>query len=119
MVEVYSAGTEPADDVHPLAKEMMAENGIDPSKHRPEKVDQYLGKEFDIVVTTCDGARESCPFFPGDAQRFHWGLDDPAAAEGDREKRLALFRSTFAELSERIAGLMEVVKSLYNKEILS
>lgn len=112
IADVYSAGTEPAEDVNPLAKRMMIENGIDPSDHRPERTDQYLGKEFDIVVTTCDGAREHCPFFPGKAVRYHWGLDDPAAVEGDEETRLKAFRKTFAELSARITELVEVIRRM-------
>ena len=115
IADVYSAGTEPADDVNPMAKRMMTENGIDPSGHRPERADQYLGKEFDIIVTTCDGAREDCPFFPGNARRYHWGLDDPAAVEGDEAKRLAAFRKTFVELSERIAELVEVIRQMHDE----
>ena len=105
IVEVYSAGTEPAEDVNPMAKQVMLENGIDPSSHRPEKVDKYLDKEFDIIITTCDGAKESCPFFPGEAKRYHWGLEDPAAVVGDEATCLKAFRKTFDELSERIAKL--------------
>ncbi len=112
IADVYSAGTEPADDVNPLAKKMMAENGIDPSGHRPEKVDQYLNKKFDVIVTTCDGARESCPFFPGDAKRYHWGLEDPAAVTGDETERLAAFRETFQKLWERITELVEVIQKM-------
>lgn len=112
IADVYSAGTEPADDVNPWAKKLLAENGIDPSPHHPEKVDIYLDKEFDIIVTTCDGAKENCPFFPGNAIRYHWGLEDPAAATGDDETKLAAFRKTFAELSERIAELVRAIHKM-------
>ena len=113
IADVYSAGTKPAHDVNPLAKEMMIENGIDPSEHRPEKIDQHLDKEYDIIVTTCDKAKESCPFFPGNVQRFHWGLEDPAAVEGDKSVRLAAFRKTFAELSQRIVELVKVIQKIH------
>ncbi len=116
ITEVYSAGTEPAEDVNPLAKKMMTDNGIDPSSHYPKKVDQYLDKKFDIIVTTCDGARESCPFFPGKAIRYHWGLEDPAAVEGDEPKRLAAFRKTFADLSKRITELVGVIRKMKDEE---
>ncbi|MFC1715526.1 arsenate reductase ArsC [Candidatus Poribacteria bacterium] len=112
IADVYSAGTEPANEVNPFAKRMMIENGIDPSGHRPEKTDKYLDKKFDIIVTTCDGARENCPFFPGKALRYHWGLDDPAAVEGDEATRLAAFRKTFAQLSKRITELVEVIRRM-------
>ena len=110
MVDVYSAGTDPAADIHPLAKWVMTENGIDPSSHYPKNAEIYLDKEFDIIVTTCDGARENCPFFPGDSRRYHWGLGDPSAVEGDEETRLTAFRKTFAELSERISELLEIIR---------
>ncbi len=112
IADVYSAGTKPADEVNPFAKRMMIENGIDPSGHHPKKTDKYLDKEFDVIVTTCDGARENCPFFPGKAVRYHWGLDDPAAVEGDEATRLAAFRKTFAQLSTRITELVEVIRKM-------
>lgn len=110
IIDVYSAGTEPADDVHPLAKSMMSENGIDPSSQHPKSVNEYLDKEFDVIVTTCDGARETCPFFPGDAERHHWGLQDPAAVDGNEGEQLEAFRKTFAEISERVTGLVSSIR---------
>ena len=115
IVDVYSAGTDPAPDVHPLAKRAMTENGLDPSDHYPKNIELYLGKEFDVIITTCDGARESCPFFPGKAIRYHWGLKDPAAAEGDEEERMNTFRRTFTILSERISELMDVIQKIYGE----
>ena len=109
VVDIYSAGTEPAADVHPLANRMMSENGIDPSGQRPKSVNAFLDKEFDVIVTTCDGARETCPFLPGDAERYHWGLRDPAAVEGDEEERLTAFRETFTEISERVTDLVNTI----------
>lgn len=114
IVDVYSAGTDPASDVHPLAKRAMTEYGIDPSNHYPKNTRTYSDKEFDIIITTCDGARESCPFFPGDARRYHWGLVDPAAAEGDEEERMDVFRKTFTVLSEQISELMDVIQKMHN-----
>ena len=116
IADVYSADIEPAADVHPLAKRVMRANGIDPSGHHPKSVKQYLDKEFDIIITTCDTARESCPFFPGDVRRYHWGLDDPSSASGNEEERLAAFQNTFADLSERIFVLMDVVEEMYNEK---
>ena len=114
MADVFSAGTVPAPDVHPLAKTVMTENGIDSSSHQPESVEIYLDKKFDIIITTCDGARESCPFFPGNARRYHWGLSDPAAAEGNEEERLTVFRQTFTEISERVSELMDTIRKMHS-----
>jgi len=110
IADVYSAGTTPSSEVHPLAKMVMIENGIDPSNQHPKSVEIYLDKKFDIIVTTCDGARESCPFFPGNAERYHWGLSDPAAAEGSEEESLAIFRETFAEIQGRISELVNTLR---------
>ena len=114
MADVYSAGTEPAEDVHALAKRMMTENGIDPSSQYPKSVSIYLRKKLNIIVTTCDGARENCPFFPGNAKRLHWGLSDPAAVEGNEETRLTAFRKTFAEISERVSDLVDLIQEIRN-----
>ena len=63
-VEVYSAGTAPH-GVDPRAVTVMAEAGVDISKQSSNHVDEYLDIPFDLIVTVCDSARESCPFFPG------------------------------------------------------
>ncbi len=90
--EARSAGTEPAPSFHPLAVQVMGEEGIDLSNARPTPVKGYLSQAGDLVVTVCDSARERCPVFPGSVSRLHVGLEDPAAAEGLIEDRIAAFR---------------------------
>ena len=99
--EVYSAGTEPK-GVNPLTLRVLAEAGIDASWARSKPVDEFLGQSFDYVVTVCDEARQSCPVFPGVHEALHWGYEDPAAAEGTDNERLAVFRRVFIQISERI-----------------
>lgn len=99
--KVESAGVEPS-HVRPLAIEVMREIGIDISGHRSKSVDEFLGQEFDYVITVCDNANERCPIFPGRTKRIHWSFDDPAAAQGDEEKRLAMFRRVRDEIRERL-----------------
>ena len=99
--EVFSAGTHPS-RVNPLAIEAMREIGIDISHHRSKSVDEFLGQEFDYVITVCDKANANCPVFPGRTKRIHWGFDDPAAAEGDAGERLAVFRRVRDEIEERL-----------------
>src|SRR5918911_1164966 len=89
--EVFSAGTEPS-GVNPLAVEAMREVGIDISTQRSKSVDEFLGQEFDYVITVCDKANRNCPVFPGRTKRIHWSFDDPAEALGERSERLAVFR---------------------------
>lgn len=64
-IEVHSAGTKPAGKVNPMAVKVMSEIGIDISHHMPKSVNQYLGHEWDYVITVCGGANESCPMFTG------------------------------------------------------
>ena len=74
--EVFSAGTKPS-SVNPIAIQVMKEIGVDISWHRSKHVDEFKGQTFDYVVTVCDNAKESCPFFPGDTKRLHWEFPDP------------------------------------------
>lgn len=99
--DVSSAGTEPR-GVNPLTVRVLAEAGIDASFARSKSVREFLGQSFDYVITVCDQARESCPVFPGAQESMHWGYDDPAAAMGTEEERLAVFRRVFTEMGERI-----------------
>jgi arsenate reductase len=101
-VEVVSAGTEPAERVHPLAVETMADRGIDISAQYPKLVDQFLEEDIDYVITTCAGAAESCPAFLGAKQTLHWPLPDPARAEGTPEEIKAVFGETADELDRRL-----------------
>jgi len=92
--EVYSAGTNPSDNVHPKAVQVMKEVNIDISSHSPKSVDVFLDKEFDYVITVCGGAQESCPMFTGIVhQRHHIGFIDPAEATGTEDEILTIFRN--------------------------
>jgi arsenate reductase len=101
--EVMSAGTE-ATHVRPLAVRAMDEVGIDISGQESKTLDRYLGEPFDYVITVCEEANEACPFFPGAAERLHWSLPDPAAAQGTEEERLEVFRSVRDLLRDYIEG---------------
>ncbi len=99
--EAFSAGTHPS-VVNPLAIKAMDEIDIDISNHRSKSVDEFIDEEFDFVITVCDNANEHCPIFPGDAKRIHWSFTDPAAAEGDEESRLGVFRRVRNEIQQRL-----------------
>jgi arsenate reductase len=100
--EVYSAGTRPS-TVNPLAIKAMSEIGIDISHHRSKSVDEFLDKSFDLVITVCDNAKKSCPFFPGAAKRLHWPFDDPAKAVVSEDERMKIFERVRDEIQARIA----------------
>jgi arsenate reductase len=91
--DVYSAGSKPS-VVNPLAIAAMAERGIDISAQRSKHLREYLETPFDYVITVCDQAAETCPFFPGRAERIHWSFPDPATATGTQAERLATFRES-------------------------
>jgi arsenate reductase len=99
--EAHSAGVE-ATEVRPLAIRAMAEIGIDVSGQTSKRLDVYDGQAFDVAITVCDEAREACPFFPGARRQLHWSFDDPSAAIGTEEERLAVFRRVRDEIGARI-----------------
>ena len=105
--EVASAGTE-ATGVNPYATRVLREVGIDWSGARSKSITEYLGQQFDYVVTVCDRARDTCPVFPGSDNTLHWGLDDPAAVDGSDVDKLAAFRRTEIEVSVRLRPFIEV-----------
>lgn len=90
--DVFSAGSKPS-HVNPLAIQVMYEIGIDISGQRSKHLNEYIGTPFDYVITVCDQAAETCPIFPGKAQRIHWSFPDPAAVEGSEDERIAAFRT--------------------------
>ena len=89
--DAYSAGTEPS-GVNPFAIKVMAELGIDISTHHSKHIENFRGKEFDYVVTVCDHAKETCPFFPGGKIFLHQGFEDPSTSTGTEEEVLTCFR---------------------------
>lgn len=104
--EVESAGTE-ASRVHPLAIRVMGEVGIDLRGHTSKTLDRFLGEKWDYVITVCDKANESCPLFPGAAERLHWSFDDPSALTGPEDDRLVGFRRVRDEIHARLRQWLE------------
>jgi arsenate reductase len=100
-MEVYSAGSKPS-VVNPLAVEAMRERGIDISVHSSKHLGEYLAHPFGYVITVCDRAAEACPAFPGPARRIHWSFPDPAAARGNEEERMEVFRSVRDDIETRL-----------------
>jgi len=88
-----SAGTDPAARVNPLAVRAMAEVGIDISDGVPEMVGRYLDQPWDLVITVCDAAKETCPVFAGPVEQIHVSFPDPADAEGSDDERMVVFRA--------------------------
>lgn len=92
MIDVFSAGSKPAGYVHPLSIKVLAEIGIDISKHTSKHMNEFLSRDITTVVTVCGNADQLCPTYPGQLNRHHWGFDDPAHATGTEEEVLNEFR---------------------------
>jgi arsenate reductase len=108
---VYSAGTNPAQKVHPLAVKVMSEAGIDISEYYTKNVNQFIHKSFDYVITVCDNANSECPVFLGKVKnRLHFSFEDPATIVGTVEEILSVFRITRDKIQKEI-------QKLYNSEI--
>jgi len=103
--EVASAGTHPT-RVRPEAIEVMKEIGIDISGHHSKSVDEFAGRDFDLVLTVCDNARETCPIYPGHGNRLHHSFEDPAAVEGSQETKLAAFRKVRDEIRQYLRSIL-------------
>lgn len=101
----YSAGSNPSGRVQPMAAELAANLGYDITQLRSKSWDEFAlpgAAEMDIVITVCDNAAgEACPVWLGAPMTAHWGVDDPAAVEGDERTRRHAYMKAFAELRRR------------------
>lgn len=104
--EVFSAGVKPT-QVNPLAIKVMAEVGVDISKHRSKSAMEFIGEKFDYVITICDNAKQTCPVFPGKYKKVYWDLEDPAVVQGAEEEKLNVFRKTRDKIKEYVLGFLK------------
>ncbi len=89
-------------EVRPLTLRVLEEAGLPTAGLRSKSVQEFMGQRFDYIVTVCDSARQHCPVFPGEGDRFHWGYPDPSAATGTEAEQLDAYRKVFAAMSQRI-----------------
>lgn len=97
--EAFSAGTQPA-GLNPDAVRVMSELGTDISSHRSKHVEEFQNRDFDLVVTVCDHAREGCPVLPGASRMLHWNIDDPAGRD------VSAFRSARDAIAAHVRELL-------------
>lgn len=108
--KAYSAGTQPANNVHTVAIEVLKEIGIN-HQGRTKTVGEFYNHEFDLVVTMCDAAAEKCPLWLGKGKRVHMGFPDPAKATGDEETIKQVFRQVRDNIAEEIPKLLKIYSS--------
>jgi arsenate reductase len=108
-LEAYSAGVNPQ-VIHPHAVQVMKEAGVDISAQSSKHVRVLKDIDFDYVITLCDNARKSCPFFPGRTKIMHYDFEDPAATQGSETEVIAAFR----RVRDQIHDLIETLPSVLN-----
>ena len=99
--DIFSAGSHPS-RVHPAAISVMEEWGIDISHQKSESIDNFIDNNFDIIITVCDNANQSCPVFPNEKIRLHWSIKDPFHGWSDNQEGLQPYRIARDELKKRI-----------------
>lgn len=92
LFEVYSAGSDPKGDVHPLAIQVIEELGISTEGHTSDHLNQYLDKGIDTVITVCSNADKACPTFPEKVNRYSWHFEDPPHSKRESGSELDVFR---------------------------
>ncbi len=101
--EACSAGSEPTGRVNPFGLQVLSDQyNIDAQDARSKSWDEFKDTEFDIIITVCDRARESCPIFPGQPIVAHWDIPDPALATGTDDQKLSQFREAAQQIRRRI-----------------
>lgn len=92
LMDVHSAGSNPAGYVHPKAIQVLKEIGIDISHHTSKPMKDFLNRNVATVITVCGNADQACPMFPGQVNRYHWGFEDPAHVRGTEQEMDVAFR---------------------------
>ncbi len=109
--EVHSAGLEPK-GIHPYTRRVLAEVSLDMAGQSSKDLMTYLGKQhFGYLITVCSNAEERCPVFPGVSTRLHWPFEDPAAASGSDDEKLAAFRQVRDQIEARILAWLKAPDS--------
>ena len=102
----FSAGSHPKGSIHPLALEVLRLHHLPERGFRSKSWDEFAAPgapHLDFVITVCDNAaNEVCPVWPGQPMTAHWGVEDPAAAEGTHDAKLKAFQKAFNQLDARI-----------------
>ena len=106
-VNIYSAGIE-THGLNKMAVKIMHEDAIDISGHTSNHIDEYQKIDFDFILTVCDHAKENCPYFPSDAQRFHHNFSDPSKLKCNAEDIHQAFKNTRNEIKDYAKSFIEI-----------
>ena len=105
----FSAGTNPADKVHPKAVLALKELGNNAGGLAPKPIGDFYGQAFDVIITVCDDAAENCPVWPGQGIRKHIGFPDPAQATGTDATVMEVFRQVRDAIRLQILSFLDTL----------
>lgn len=115
-IEAYSAGIE-THGLNPNAVKVMAEAGVDITGQQSQHIDEFKGVQLDYVITVCNHAHETCPWFPADCEVIHVGFSDPpkmaqevAGKGGSEEAQLDCYRTVRDEIKAFVETLPEALE---------
>lgn len=111
IYNVQSAGAKPSGYVHPTAKKVMLEIGVDLSDHSSKHLDEFIDEEVETVITVCDNAETCCPSFKGEKHHYCWTFDDPADATGSEEQ----VEQEFRKIRDQICDQFEKYATLLSR----
>lgn len=108
----YSAGSKPKAEVHPYTLDLLRQLNHPVKDIRAKSWDEFAtpgAPQLDFVFTVCDdAAKEVCPVWPGQPMSAHWGIPDPAAAEGTEAERRLAFAEAYRMLKNRISAFVNL-----------
>ncbi len=109
-----SAGAKPSGTINPLTIETLRTYGIDTAGLYSKPLSQFLGHDFDTVITVCDNARQSCPIWPGPTKMLHWSIADPSEFVGDESQKRAFFDRIYGDIERRIKDFLSYSMTIKN-----
>ncbi|MDF1693444.1 MAG: arsenate reductase ArsC [Zhongshania sp.] len=108
-ITAYSAGSQPAGEVHPLSLKYLQQRGISIDGLQSQSWDDFEAIKPDVVITVCDSAaNEACPVWFGNTAKVHWGLPDPTKLEGSEAEIQSAFNSVMDTIEIRVRGLLSL-----------
>lgn len=105
--QAFSAGSHPSGYVHPLAIDVMHELQVPTTGLTSKSIDAFKDRPFDLVITVCDNAKDSCPVIAGAQKTLHWPFIDPADADGTDEQKRTIFRRVRDQIKQKISDYLD------------
>lgn len=120
-IRAFSAGSNPTGKIHPISIATLERHGLPTAGYRSKSWSEFASHPLDLVITVCDSAaNETCPNFPGNPVKAHWGVPDPAHAQGTPDEIAAEFSRIYALLEKMVKALVaHPFESMSSSELAS